>query len=659
MTIAIDRPAKLTQSQEAVLQKYLIGDEKTWEDVCDRVATFVAGAEESPGEQAYWRSQFLSILEPMKFMPGGSILANCAHGTESLLNCFVLSAEDDLESMMTAVKDAVMTTKFRGGVGLNIGSEGQTGYIRPKGSPFKDGTAFGPCAFLDMISHDAAKITTGNRARRGAFLWSMDWRHPDIWEFIGAKKQSSIDANLAKGILQQTAELVTSDESEGKKKASLDVLMARFQEAWGETHLSPEGKRERRWHNANISVQVDDEFFARLALRDGPVTALWEAIATNAHRTADPGLLLTSNAKRTLPIRDFALTTNPCGELMLPANSACNLGSIVTPYFITRHEESGKVVVDWQDLIETVKIATRFLDNVLTVSKFATEAQKENVQNRFRQIGLGVLGWADCLKMYEIAYDSDEHLELIDAWGAIISMTAYRTSEELAVERGACGVWDEIKDVQTGNPFERWTDGKQAPRRNSTIIAVAPTGSIAQLAGASWAFEPDFGLTTYKQVFVDASKGEQDWVSIPNPYLDQLDLSDADIEIVLETGSLIGTQFAKDNPKRAEGYKIAREITPEWHIRVQAQWQSWIDESVSKTINLPADATVEDIKDLYLMANKMGLKGVTVYRSGTLDSEPIKVGNQEKEGVTLDLTDGNEVENKTLVNGCKDNSCSL
>jgi ribonucleoside-diphosphate reductase alpha chain len=639
---------ELSESQKAVLQKYLIDDEVSWEDVAERVAAYVASAEATPQQQRYWQDQFFSILQPMKFVPGGSILANCNHGTRGLLNCFVLSAEDHIHDITKLVADAVLTTKFRGGVGINIGAEGMKGYIRPKGSPFQDGKALGPCAVLDMVSENSKKITTGNKARRGAFLFSMNWKHPDIWEFIQAKTQSTIDANFAKSMIERLAQLAQSEMPAAEKQEQLQALQGELRTAWIETHLNPEGKRDRRWHNANISVQLDDEFFIKLDQGDEQATKLWQTMAENAHATADPGLLLIDNAKRRSPIRNFVTCTNPCGEIFLPPNSACNLGSLVLTKFVCRRQD-GSVEIDWEDLAETVKISIRFLDNVLDVSEFATPDQKHNVRNVFRQLGLGIMGWADYLKLARIPYDSPQHLHEIDRWGAWIADHAYRASEAIATEKGSCGIWSEIEQVQTGNPFEAWVDSKghtyngseaqdsnredlvQIPRRNSTVLSIAPTGSIAQLAACSWAFEPDFGLTLWKQVFVDASRNEQNWVQILNPYLEELGLSAADAEIVKQTGSLANTDYAKAYPEIAESFKIAREIPPGWHILVQSKWQDWIDSSISKTINLPAHATVDEIKQIYRLAEKAGLKGVTIYRSGTLESEPIKVGDGEKQ----------------------------
>ncbi len=649
MVLSQSPPMELSESQRAVLQKYFINGENTWEEVVQRVARFVASAEATPELRDYWQEKFLSILVPMKLVPGGSILANCDHGTRGLLNCFVLSAEDNIHDITKLVSDAVLTTKFRGGVGINIGAEGQKGYIRPKGSPFQDGRALGPCAVLDMVSENSKKITTGNKARRGAFLFSMDWKHPDIWEFIQAKTQSTIDAGVTKSVVEQMAQLVQSDLPKEEKQQKLQELNQQLSTAWVETHLSPEGKRDRRWHNANISVQLDDEFFERLDQGDESASKLWDTIAHNAHATADPGLLLIDNAKRRSPIRDFVTCTNPCGEIFLPPNSACNLASLVLTKFVHRNA-NGEVEIDWQDLAETVAIATRFLDNVLSVAEFATPDQKHNVRNVFRQLGLGIMGWADYLKQALITYDSAEHLDEIDRWGGWIAHHAYRASEALAAEKGSCGVWPQIQDVRTGNIFERWVDSEgneyngeealassrqdltQVPRRNSTVLSIAPTGSIAQLASCSWAFEPDFGLTMWKQVFVDASRNEQNWIQILNPYLEALQFSEADAEIVKRTGSMKGTAFAEQNPAVAAAFKIAREVPPGWHILVQSKWQDWIDSSISKTINLPGHATVDEIKQIYRLAAKAGLKGVTIYRSGTLESEPIKVGDAEKTG---------------------------
>jgi ribonucleoside-diphosphate reductase alpha chain len=1023
MVVSASPTVELSESQKAVLQKYFINGETTWEAVAERVARFVASAEATPELQAHWQEKFYDILVSMKLVPGGSILANSDHGTRGLLNCFVLSAEDNIHDITKLVSDSVLTTKFRGGVGINIGAEGQKGYIRPKGAPFQDGKALGPCAVLDMVSENSKKITTGNKARRGAFLFSMDWKHPDILEFIQAKTQSTIDAAITKSVVEQMAELVQSDLSPAQKQEKLRELNQQLSTAWVETHLSPEGKRDRRWHNANISVQLDDEFFVRLDAGDPSANELWDKIASNAHATADPGLLLIDNAKRRSPIRDFVTCTNPCvtadtwihtsdgprqvkdlvgkqhstyvngelfsttpegffatgtkpvfslqtregyrlrltgnhrvlkvtaqtryrqytewvaaedlqpgdhimlhdhrvleswegngtfeegwllgslvgdgtfsrnahgdlqgvlsfwgehhaamlnyavdllnqietrsrfgrvyavsgsrviakekgvvatirlnelaqrfgiqpscktvndaieqasftfyqgflrglfdadgsvqghqtkgvsirlsqsdratleavqrmlarmgiiatlycnrreanarmmpdgkgglapyfckaqhelviagdnlgrfatvigfqdpakaekletlmsqyvrtpnrerftvtvaavtadgieevydctvpgphcfdanglvahncGEIFLPPNSACNLGSLVLTKFVHRKVD-GSIEIDWQDLAETVAIATRFLDNVLSVAEFATPDQKHNVRNVFRQLGLGIMGWADYLKLARIPYDSAEHLDEIDRWGNWIAHHAYRTSEALAAEKGACGVWSQIQTVRTGNLFERWRDSegneyngeealnshrqdlKQIPRRNSTVLSIAPTGSIAQLAACSWAFEPDFGLTLWKQVFVDASKNEQNWIQILNPYLEELNLSEADAEIVKRTGSLKGTEFATQYPEVSAAFKIAREVPPGWHILVQSKWQDWIDSSISKTINLPSHATVAEIKQIYRLAAKAGLKGVTIYRSGTLESEPIKVGDAEKAG---------------------------
>jgi ribonucleoside-diphosphate reductase alpha chain len=1020
MVVAQSSSIELSESQRAVLQKYLVNEEATWEEVIRRVAKYVAGAEETLDSQRHWEDKFLSILLPMKFVPGGSILANCNHGTRGLLNCFVLSSEDNIYDITKLVSDAVLTTKFRGGVGINIGAKGEKGYIREKGSPFRDGKALGPCSVLDMVSENSKKITTGNKARRGAFLFSMNWKHPDIWEFIQAKTQSTIDANITKSIVEELARLVNTDLPEADKQQRLQELNQKLSTAWVETHLNPEGKRDRRWHNANISVQLDDEFFEKLDANDAEVLKLWNRIAENAYATADPGLLLSDNAKRRSPIRDFVTCTNPCvtadtwvhtsngplqvkdliqrqhstyvngelfsttktgfwstgikqvlslqtkegyrlrltgnhqvlrvnaqtrrhqytqwvtadslqpgdrimlhnhrdlspwqgmgtedegwllgsligdgsldqngsgkmqgilafwgehhpnmlnhavtrlneidcisplgrsygvkgtisstiekgvvstirlatlahrfgieqghktitpeiesasynfyqgflrglfdadgsvqgsqekgvslrlsqsnvslleatqrmllrvgicstiyqnrrvanvrdlpdghggqapyfcksqhelvisqdniqhfaniigfldpgkqeklnellntyvrtpnrekfsatvaavtedgieevfdctvpgpaqfdanglvahncGEIFLPPNSACNLGSLVLTKFVSRNDQ-GAIEINWDDLAETVNIAIRFLDNVLNVSEFATPDQKDNVRNVFRQLGIGIMGWADYLKMARIPYDSSDHLDEIDRWGHWIAHHAYRTSESLAAEKSPCGIWPEIKDIKTGNSFELWIDSEgnqyngaealiserqdltQVPRRNSTVLSIAPTGSIAQLAACSWAFEPDFGLTLWKQVFVDASQNKQNWVQILNPYLDELNISESDQEIVKRTGSLKDTDYANEHPEVAASFKIAREIPPGWHILVQSKWQDWIDSSISKTINLPAHATVDEIKQIYRLAQKAGLKGVTIYRSGTLDSEPIKVGDNE------------------------------
>jgi ribonucleoside-diphosphate reductase alpha chain len=662
----------MKDSQSSVLQKYTIGSETTWEQVARRVAKTAASVE-SESLSTYYEDAFYNLLKDLKFVPGGSILANSGHGTQGLQNCFVLGVEDNIKSMAKLVHDSIMTTKFRGGIGIHIGSYGQPNYVRHKGATYGDGKALGPCAVLDMVSGCSRKLTTGNKARRGAFMFSMDWRHSDIWEFIQAKTEATLDAQVAKAAAQG------------------GLSETEFNEAWVETHLSPKGRRERRWYNANISVMVDDEFFEYLHLAnqttychedlapehlDGnPFTEddqetlgvthlqkaawalkLWDQIADYAHRTADPGLLLVDNAKSKSPIKDFISTTNPCGEIWLPIGSSCNLGSIDVSKFV-RTNWRGVPEIDWIDLGEHIRLAVRFLDDVLDASNYATYEQLHNITQKFRQVGLGIMGWADLLNKLEIPYDSQKHLDLIDEFGEFFATAAYETSQALAVEKGECGIWPQIapgsESFPNGSPNPDFDNGKM--RRNSTVLSIAPTGSIAQLAGCSWAFEPHFGLVTWKQVFVDASAMVQNWVPIVIPAVANLGLSESDLEIVQQTGSILETNWAKENPERALSYKIAREITPEWHIRVQAQWQRWIDSSISKTINLPAEATHRDIKAAYLLADELGLKGITVYRSGTLESEPVKVGNSE---ATQDQPEATQ-DQPEATQGCRSGSCDI
>ena len=648
-------------SQQSVLQKYLLPGETTWITVAHRVASAVAAVEKTPELQEQWYQAYYRMIVTMRFMPAGSILANAGNtkSTGGLMNCFVINADDNINSILDAVHDANLTTRYRGGVGINIGSKGQKGYIREKGAPFSDGSALGPCAVLDMISETAKFLTTGNKARRGAFMFSMDWRHPDVWDFIKAKTESRIDGNWAKQMFNEARDADAPDhdymDCPSLDESNADFhkdLEKRWQQGWVETHLNPTGKRDRRWHNANISVQVDQEFFDLLRDQNPAVGKLWQEIARLAHDTADPGLLFMHHMKGKSPIGKYITCTNPCGEVPLPPDSSCNLGSIVLPAFLS--EYNGETIIDWADLEDTVKTAVRFLDSVLTASNFATPGQKENIQNVYRQLGLGILGWSDCLMKLGIPYNSEQHLEAISQWGFFISDRAYRASEQLAEEFGECGIWDQIDQVVTGNVFEMWTNGgavmngaqikrsvldlslditkwKQVPRRNSTVLSIAPTGSISQLAGRQWAFEPPFGMMIWKQVYVDASKSEQNWVKCVTDAVEKLDLSEEDKQIVIQTGSLQGTCFAQENPDAARVYLIANEIHPEWHIKAQAKWQKYLDSSASKTINMPSTTTPEEIQEAYLLAEELGLKGITVYRDATLESEPIKVGDKAKD----------------------------
>ncbi|MEM4765954.1 MAG: adenosylcobalamin-dependent ribonucleoside-diphosphate reductase, partial [Nitrososphaerota archaeon] len=535
------------------------------------------------------------LMVSKRFMPNSPTLFNAGTRLGQLSACFVLHIDDNLESIMDAAKHAALIFKSGGGVGINYSR------LRPEGdivfSTF--GVASGPVSFMRIIDTVTEVVKQGGK-RRGANMGILEIWHPDIETFIKAKEREGFLENFNISVL------ITPDFWEYYEQGKPYPL--------------------RNPRDGKVWRTIDP---ARLL----------RTIAEMAWKTGDPGVLFQDNMnnhniflEKLGPIR----STNPCGEQPLYPFESCNLGSINVHAFV-RNGESGPYL-DWEGLAETVKLAVRFLDNVIDVNKYPLK-QIEYRTKRSRRIGLGVMGVADALFALKIPYNSEEGFRFMSRLAEFIAYHAYLASVELAKERGPFPTyWDsayprgELPIEGFYHP-EEWTlnwnklveEIKKHGIRNSHVTTVAPTGSISMLVDVSSGLEPQFALVYEKRVTV----GTFYYVDIE--FERQLKerglLNDAILKKVAENGgSVQGLDEIPEDMRRV--FLVAYDI-PWWdHVRAQYEFQKWVDASVSKTINMPAWITVDDVLKAYLFAYKLGLKGVTIYRDTSKSAQVLVTPSQ-------------------------------
>jgi len=539
--------------------------------------------------------QYYQLMVSKRFIPNSPTLFNAGTRLGQLSACFVLHIDDNLESIMDAAKHAALIFKSGGGVGINYSR------LRPEGdivfSTF--GVASGPVSFMRIIDTVTDVVKQGGK-RRGANMGILEIWHPDIETFIKAKEREGFLENFNISVL------ITPDFWEHYEQGKPYPL--------------------RNPRDGKIWRTIDP---ARLL----------RTIAEMAWKTGDPGVLFQDNMnkhniflEKLGPIR----STNPCGEQPLYPFESCNLGS-VNVYAFVRHGESGPYF-DWDGLAETVRLAVRFLDNVIDVNKYPLK-QIEYRTKRSRRIGLGVMGVADALFALRIPYNSEEGFRFMSRLAEFIAYHAYLASVELAKERGPFPLyWDsaypkgELPIEGFYHP-EEWTlnwnklveEIKKHGIRNSHVTTIAPTGSISMLVDVSSGLEPQFALVYEKRVTV----GTFYYVDIE--FERQLKerglLNDVILKKVAENGgSVQGIEEIPEDMRRV--FLVAYDI-PWWdHVRAQYEFQKWVDASVSKTINMPAWVTVDDVLKAYLFAYKLGLKGITIYRDTSKSAQVLVTPTQ-------------------------------
>jgi ribonucleoside-diphosphate reductase alpha chain len=573
---------KLLLSQNAlrVLEaRYLRRDAQrriieTPEELFDSVARGVAYAELLLGNvrhAQYWQDTYHHLLTSLDFVPNTPTLMNAGKPLGQLSACFVLPVEDSIEGIFESVKQMALVQRTGGGTGFSFSR------LRPKGDIVETtaGEASGPVSFMRIFDCATENIKQGGK-RRGANMGVLRVDHPDILEFIQAKRDgvSLRNFNISVGVTDAFMEAVRQD-----KKYAL---------------VHPRSRSA-----ANVRAKE-----------------VFEAITEAAWHTGDPGLLFLDTINRANPTPHLGPidATNPCGEIPLLPFESCNLGSINLAHMIL--ERSGKATADWERLRATVKVAVRFLDDVIEVSKYPILEIEEMTKGN-RKIGLGVMGFAEMLIRLGVSYDSDEAVKTGEQIMQVVAEEAKRTSQELAAERGVFPNWK-------GSVHEK--EGVRL--RNATQVAVAPTGTIGIIAGTSPSIEPLFALA-YRRSHVL----EDQTLFETNPiFLEQLDRHGLDakrvIGEVMEKGRIKDVRAIPEELKRL--FVTALEIPPERHLQIQAAFQRHVDNSVSKTVNLPMEASVQDVAKAYWQAWEMKLKGITIYRYGSKSGQVLELGAGEE-----------------------------
>ncbi len=502
-------------------------------------------------------TKFYERMSSLKMVCAGKAMFEAGNpgGTGQLSSCFVLPIEDSIGKIFKTLGDAAVVHKNNGGTGFNFSK------IRPHGDKVKNvpGAASGPVDFLKAYSAALSQILQGAK-RQGANIGILNADHPDIEDFIDLKDQDGTikNFNVSVGVT--------------------DAFMQAVEE-------------DKYW---NLINPRNGEVVKRLKAK-----TLFNKIAEQAWKTGDPGLMFLDNTERGNTVPNFGKldATNPCGEIALFPYESCNLTSID----LARHLKKNKI--DWQDLKETVRLGVRFLDNMIEVNAYPVPEIEATVKNGNRRIGLGVMGFAHVLYRMGIPYNSNEAVKLAKELSKFIYETAAEMSAELAEVRGNFNNWDLSIYPAKGQPM-----------RNCAVTMIAPTGTISILADTSSGIEPVFSLVTKRRTFYEDDKS--------NHSTKELLMVDPVFEEYMGGRKKVLEQVANGDysgltAEEKRLFVTTHQIEPEWHVKIQAAWQKYFDNSISKTVNFGHEATIDDVKETYMMAWKLGCKGVTIYRDGS------------------------------------------
>lgn len=557
-----------TNAIQILEDRYLLKDDQqrcieTPDALLKRVASFISSCEKKKCK--YYEEKFYELLSTLKFLPNSPTLMNAGCENGQLSACFVLPIEDSLDSIFTTLKNAALIHQSGGGTGFNFSK------LRPKDDivSSSSGTTSGPVAFMKIYDAATQYVKQGGK-RRGANMGILTIDHPDIEAFIQSKssKKAIENFNISVGITDAFMKAVKND---------LD---------W--TLINPRTKE--------ITKTVSAKY-------------LWNLLVDEAWHSGDPGLVFldTINESNPTPNLGNIQSTNPCGEVPLLDYESCNLGSINLSKMVIKTNEAYDI--DWETLSETVHLSIRFLDNVISVNHYLLPEIKA-ITMANRKIGLGVMGWAELLIVLELPYSSKQAIALGNQVMKFIKNESYKASESLARERG---------------PFPEWKHSIHFPKsklRNATCNSIAPTGTISVLANTSYSIEPLFALA-YKRVGILGDKTQTEINSLFLRKMKALNLWSADIEKeVLKTGSI---KDLTSIPKEVKAiFQTSLDIHWSHHLEHQKAFQDHTDNAVSKTINLPENATKEDISQIFLTAWTYKLKGITIYRYGSREQQVLQ-----------------------------------
>ena len=596
-----DRNGTLTDNARVVLQRRYLSKDREGnvledpEGMFRRVAQNLSQSELLYGateeERAAVEDQFYRVMRRLEFLPNSPTLMNAGRELQQLSACFVLPVEDSLDSIFTKVKETALIHKSGGGTGFAFSR------LRPEGDVVGStgGVASGPVSFINAFDAATDVVKQGG-TRRGANMGILHVTHPDVLSFIKSKEDG--------------------------------------------THLN----------NFNISVAVTEDFMVKAEKgedyelvnpRTGQVVGqlnageVFQQMTELAWRTGDPGIVFLDRINRDNPnpqLGDIE-STNPCGEQPLLPYESCNLGSLNLARMVRYTADD--VEVDWDRMSEVITTAVHMLDCVIDMNDYPIQ-EIADMSRRTRRIGLGVMGWSDLLIQMGVRYDSVEALELAREVMKFIQDETYRASCELAESRGPFPEWEN----------SAYNDGPAPiPMRNSAPVTIAPTGTISIIAGASSGIEPLFALSYVRNVMDNTRLVEG------NAFLEAVARHEGFYTPeLMERLATIGSLEDLDVPGWVKDvFRVSHDIDPRWHVRMQAAFQEYTDNAVSKTINFPHDAAVDDVAEAYRSAYTLGCKGITVYRDGSKSEQVLSTGNGAQESEADDLADADDPDAVKIV----------
>jgi ribonucleoside-diphosphate reductase alpha chain len=583
-SIFIKNRIDISENAKRVLKKrYLKKNRKgkvveTPEQMFRRVARHIAKAEKKYGKSTAekiekWEEIFYAMMTEALFLPNSPTLMNAGRRLGQLAACFVLPVEDSMEGIFGALHHAALIHKSGGGTGFAFSR------LRPKNSVVgtTGGVASGPVSFMKIFNTATEQVKQGG-TRRGANMAILRVDHPDIMEFIFSKENNSElnNFNISVGVTDAFMQAIDRQEE-------YELIDPRDQKA------------VNRLNAAEV----------------------YQTLIKQAWKNGDPGIIFLDriNLDNPTPKLGEIESTNPCGEQPLLPMEACNLGSINLAKFVL--ENGNGPTIDFDRLKELIVWTVRFLDNTIDMSKYPLPEIDEMVQGN-RKIGLGVMGFADMLYQLKIPYNSEEALETAETVMRFIQENAHEASQNLAEERGVFPNWEDSIYRDQGVKL-----------RNATCTTIAPTGTLSIIAGCSSGIEPLFALSFVRNVM------DNDKLLEVNPYFEEVANEQRfySRELMDEIAKRGSIRKIKQIPKEVRRvFVTAHDISPEWHIRMQAAFQKYTDNAVSKTVNLPHDATVDDVMKVYNLAYELGCKGVTIYRDGSKENQVLSFSRKEKLG---------------------------
>lgn len=576
---------KIGKNALTVLEKrYLMKDQtgkniETVDQMFMRVANAIAQADliyDPNGDTVDVAKQFYDMMTNLEFLPNSPTLMNAGKELGQLSACFVLPVGDSMEEIFEAIKQAALIHKSGGGTGFSFSR------LRASGSTVRTtgGVASGPVSFMRVFNMATEAVKQGG-TRRGANMGILRIDHPDILQFIDCKKDNAdiTNFNISVGITEEFMHAVQHNNRykliDPKNKTAVGELDAR-------------------------------EVFTK--------------IVESAWRNGEPGIIFLDRLNRdnVVPKQGEIESTNPCGEQPLLPYESCNLGSINLVNMLT--EKDGGMELDYAKLKDTVQKAVHFLDNVIDVNKYPLP-EIDFTTKQTRKIGLGVMGWADMLGLMGIPYDSDEAVELAGKVMKYITENGRAKSVELAKQRGAFPLFEE--SVFAGGP----------PLRNATITTIAPTGTLSIIAGCSSGVEPVFAYVFIRNV-MDGTEMIEVSPTLKKVLIDRGLYSDDLMKRIAQEGTLTHIMELPEDIRRI--FVCAHDVSPLYHVKMQAAFQKYTDNAVSKTVNFSHDATVEDVQEVYMLAYQLDCKGVTIYRDGSRAEQVLNIGSVKKEGASAE-----------------------